>query len=78
MSNRLDEEFREEMRQDMLIDAYNDEMEEIKIRNDDDFFYDAITDKFGGEISSLVIDIEKYCGQYDRDVKDWIAILMEK
>jgi len=60
------------MREDMLI--------EIKLRNDDDYFYDHIVDKFGETISELFIDIENEVNMYDRgdQLDDWFQILLEK
>ena len=72
------EEIMEEMRQDMLQEAWQEEQYEIKMRNDDDYFYDAIEDNFGETISELRIEIENFCNQYDRNANEWFDILLEK
>ena len=71
MMNIRQEEL-DEMRRDMMI--------EIKMRNDDDFFYDAIEDEFSERIRELHNDIGNYCRMYDRgdNVDDWSQILLEK
>ena len=64
----LHQEKLDEMRQDMLI--------EIKMRNDDDYFYDYIVDRYQQEIKDFVW----CCRMYDRgeEVDDWFQVLIEK
>ena len=70
----------EELRQDMLLENWCDEQCEIKMRNDDDFFYDAIVDKFESSIRELEIEIDNYCTMYDREDQTdrWFRLFMEK
>ena len=72
------EEMKEELRQDMLREAYEDERYEVEMRGNDDYFYDAITDAFSEEISDMMVRIEAYCESYDRLSDDWFDILLQK
>ena len=78
MNNRVSLSEMEELRQDMLLEDWRDEQEEIKMRNDDDFFYDAITDKFEDDVRQLEIDVDNFCMEYDRSSDDWFQLLLEK
>ena len=68
----LKQEKLDEMREDMLI--------EIKLRNDDDYFYDHMMDKFGETLSDLYVQIENEVSMYDRgdQLDEWFQILLEK
>jgi len=70
----------EEFRQDMLEEDYRDEQIEIAMRNDDDFFYDAIMDKFEDTFRELEIDVDNYCIHYGREhsTDEWFQLLLEK
>ena len=78
MSNMLTNEY--DLRQEKLDEMREDMLIEIKLRNDDDYFYDHIVDKFGETISELFIDIENEVNMYDRgdQLDDWFQILLEK
>jgi len=64
----------EELRQDMMLENWCDEQCEIKMRNDDDFFYDYLDDRYG----DLVQDFHDVCKLYDRDFNDWFLNMLEK
>ena len=68
----------EELRREKYEEAYMEEKIEVAMRNDDDYFYGAVTDEFSDRISMLMVEIENYCDSYDRDSDGWIAILLEK
>jgi len=76
--SRVSLEEMEELRQDMLREAWEDERYEVEMRSNDDYFYDAITDMFSAEINELMVNIEEYCENYGRSADDWIAILLQK
>jgi len=76
--SRVSLEEMEELRQDMLREAWEDERYEVEMRSNDDYFYDAITDMFSDEISELMVRIEEYCEHYDRSADDWFDILLQK
>jgi len=64
----------EDMRQDMLQQDYEDECIEIKLRNDDDYFYDYLSDRYGDMVQQFHDD----CELYDRDFNDWFHNMLEK
>ncbi len=74
----IDREMMEEMRQDMLQDRWEDEQHEIKMRNDDDYFYDELVDKYVAELDDIRFKIENYCEDYGRDADGWFQLLTEK
>jgi len=69
---------RDTLRREIMEDNWRDAQIEIKMRNDDDFFYDALVDEFGDTVSDLGVAVDNFCMQYDRDVDDWFKILIEK
>ena len=71
MSNEDIQSFKDDMREDMMI--------EVKMRVDDDFFYDALLDKFEASMRELEIDIDNYCTMYDRgdQTDSWFGQLVE-
>ena len=77
MSNQ---ELLDEYRQDMLEEQRREEAYEIKMRNDSDFFYDALMDKFYERVSELGIDLDNFCIRYGREneADKWFQILVEK
>ena len=62
----LRQEKMDEMREDMLI--------EIKLRNDDDYFYDHLSNKF----DNLVQEFHNECQCYDREPYEWFVNMLEK
>ena len=58
-----------QMREDMLI--------EIKLRNDDDYFYDHMEDLVA-ELDDIRYRIENECELYGRDGSDWFELFTEK
>jgi len=62
----LRQEKMDEMREDMLI--------EIKLRNDDDYFYATIEDKY----SEVLQQFANECKLYDRDADEWFQLFTEK
>ncbi len=67
-----------DLRQEKLDDMREDMLIEIKLRNDDDYFYDHIADKYAGELDDIRFQIENECEVYDRDGNDWFQLLTEK
>ena len=61
-----------EMRQDMLIEAYEDERREVLMRKDYDFFLDSIDDKIA-EVVELIGYIKDQHNAYgwEFDVKEY-------
>ncbi len=66
----------EEFRQDLLLEQFRETEFEIKMRNDDDFFYDYLVDKYGICITNMYNDLVQY-GREDF-FNDWTQSIVEK
>ncbi len=71
----IDAEMMEELRQDMLMEVWQEEQEEQKMRADDDFFGDKLDGYYD---EHTVADTIEFIEHYDRDVDYWFDILLEK
>ena len=67
-------ELMEEFRQDMIAEDWRDAQHEIKMRNDDDYFYDYLVDEYDTYLSVGTI-----CKMYEREdqIDYWIELLIE-
>ena len=78
VSEELNRELMEDMRQEMLAEAYEDERYERLMRTDDDYWWDRILDV--AETESFIDTIEQVkhlCINYDRDYRDEINALLD-
>ena len=64
----------EELRQDMLLEDWNDEQYEMKMVADDDFFGEDLVAYYDNH---TVIETIEYIEHYNRDVDDWFDFMLE-
>jgi len=64
----------EELRQDMLLEDWNDEQYEMKMVADDDFFGEDLIAYYDNH---TVIETIEYIEHYNRDVDDWFDFMLE-
>jgi len=75
MSNSL----YEEMRQDMLVEAYQEEREERLLRTDDEVFGELLQDEFYDRLSAIKSELYSICYNYDRSEAsdEWFQELLD-
>jgi len=64
----------EELRQDMLLEDWNDEQYEMKMVADDDFFGEDLVAYYDNH---TVIETIEYIEHYNRDVDDWFDFMLK-
>ena len=67
-----------DLRQEKLDDMREDMLIEAKLRNDSDYFYDHMYDKFGEDLDSLRFKIENEAEFYGYDADEWFQFMTEK
>lgn len=63
-----DKELMEEMRQDAIYEARQEELHEYKMRTDDDYFYEDISEDMN-LLENAINKVKKLHESYDREFK---------
>ncbi len=68
----------EEIRQELLQEAWEEEREYEALSSDKDKFYDYLTANYVDELDDIRYRIEGACERYGYDADEWFAFLTEK
>ncbi len=69
-------EFKDELRREIMEDDYREEVMQIHLRTDDDYFANHIEREYGESVRALMRCL-KDSGRGDEDL-DWFQFLLEK